>query len=217
MIASDVPLIAVNPGEQSVEPVDEVDGVHHSDVPDQGERVVPRYREVDVIAAVERILDVLDHEPVEQRDPGDHDLRDELVARPHPHDVVPDPDHQDQDRAEQQADHVVDLVEVTQLVAGDQVAERREQREREAEEDRDPADSRLGLLVHPPVAAQIGHPDVQREPSHERRRERRRGRRDGQHDAHDDEDLQRRHAGSPVACSIATCAWAKSSLAIGSG
>ena len=71
---------------------------------------------------MERVLDVFDDEPVQERDAGDDDLGDELVARPHPHDVVPNADHQDQRRAEEHADDVVDLVEVAQLIARDQIA-----------------------------------------------------------------------------------------------
>ena len=51
-------------------------------------------------------------ESVEHRDQRDDDLRDELVARAHLHDVVPQADAENQHAAEEQADEAMDVVEL---------------------------------------------------------------------------------------------------------
>jgi hypothetical protein len=146
--------------EQAVEAVQEVDRVHHAEIPDQRQRIVDPERQVDVAPAGN--VEARNVEPVYHRNDRDHDLCDELVARSHAHHVVPNADEHDQRAAEEQAEKILGIVRAVKQRRVQRETDRYEQRTRQSQIDRDAADPRLGLGVHPAFVDFVEHADLQR-------------------------------------------------------
>ena len=163
--------------QEAVETIQKVERVHHAEVPDYRERHADPNRHVDVQMR-ERNLEPRDQKSVAHRNDRDDDLRHELVARAHAHDVVPQSDNENHRSAEQQAENIVNIVGLMKdrrrKLQRD--ADRNEKRECERKIDCEATDSRFGLVVHAPLVHRIDDAGLERERAHARRSQQRRER-----------------------------------------
>ena len=123
-----------------VQPVDEVDRVRDAHDPQHRDRNRrPAQRPVRLVAEQVRVGQHVYHDPVVNRDQRREDLHEELEPRAQRRDVVHHAEHDDDDRALQNAAQLP--------VDGD----KDQQAHDKAEEDREAAEARHRLFVHAPV------------------------------------------------------------------